>query len=77
YPITDSLKSVVYFAIKSTPKVSVSNFWGAVHCCGVKLDELPLSVRNWTCPNCNTNHDRDINASINILNKADKILNLS
>lgn len=46
-------------------------------CCGVKLDELPLSVRNWTCPNCNTNHDRDINASINILNKADKILNLS
>ncbi|SPX86963.1 RNA-guided endonuclease InsQ/TnpB family protein [Moraxella ovis] len=46
-------------------------------CCGVKLDELPLSVRNWTCPNCNTNHDRDINASINILNKADKILTLS
>ncbi|MGK8253090.1 hypothetical protein [Moraxella lacunata] len=21
----------MYFAIKSTPKVSVSNFWGAVH----------------------------------------------
>lgn len=46
-------------------------------CCGVKLDELPLSIRNWTCPKCNTNHDRDINASINILNKADKILTLS
>ncbi|AWY21511.1 transposase [Moraxella bovis] len=46
-------------------------------CCGVKLDELPLSVRNWTCPNCNKNHDRDINASINILNKADKVLILS
>ena len=46
-------------------------------CCGVKLDELPLSVRNWTCPNCNTNHDRDINASINILNQADKVLTLS
>ncbi|UYZ67837.1 transposase [Moraxella bovis] len=46
-------------------------------CCGVKLDELPLSVRNWTCPNCNKNHDRDINASLNILNKADKILTLS
>lgn len=46
-------------------------------CCGVKLYELPLSVRNWTCPNCQTNHDRDINASINILHKADKILTLS
>lgn len=46
-------------------------------CCGVKLDELPLSVRNWTCPNCQTNHDRDINASINILNQADKVLTLS
>ncbi|MCL1624004.1 transposase [Moraxella sp. Tifton1] len=46
-------------------------------CCGVKLYELPLSVRNWTCPNCQTNHDRDINASINILHKADKVLTLS
>lgn len=46
-------------------------------CCGVKLYELPLSVRNWTCPNCQTNHDRDINASINILNQADKVLTLS
>lgn len=47
------------------------------HCCNHKVDDLPLNVRNWTCPNCNTNHDRDINASINILNKADKVLTLS
>jgi len=33
-----------------------------------------LSVRNWTCPNCNTTHDRDNNASINILNKGLEIL---
>ena len=46
-------------------------------CCGFKVDELPLSIRNWQCPSCNTTHDRDINASLNILNKADKVLTLS
>lgn len=47
------------------------------HCCQHKVDELLLNIRNWICPNCGINHDRDINASINILNKADKVLTLS
>lgn len=47
------------------------------HYCNHKVDELPLSVRYWICPNCNVSHDRDINASLNILNKADKVLTLS
>ena len=43
-------------------------------CCGFKLEKLSLNVREWECPNCHAQHDRDINASINILNNADKII---
>ena len=38
--------------------------------CGEKLDELPLSVREWVCPSCAVIHDRDVNAAINLKNMA-------
>lgn len=44
------------------------------HCCGHKLDELPLSVRDWQCPNCYKMLDRDVNASMNILANANTLL---
>lgn len=35
--------------------------------CGYTMLSLPLSIREWTCPECGVIHDRDINAARNIL----------
>jgi putative transposase len=35
--------------------------------CGHIVEKMPLNIREWQCPKCGTNHDRDINASKNIL----------
>ncbi|MDA1887554.1 zinc ribbon domain-containing protein, partial [Bacillus cereus group sp. BY105LC] len=42
-------------------------------CCGVKYDhsvqpegQWSLKIREWRCASCNSHHDRDVNASINL-----------
>ena len=42
----------------------------ACSCCGYTMTKLPLSIREWQCPDCETVHDRDLNASLNIRNFA-------
>ena len=44
--------------------------------CGHKDGKKSLDIREWTCPICHTHHDRDINASINILTEGLRIQTL-
>lgn len=42
--------------------------------CGQKNPEVRnLAIREWTCSECGTRHDRDLNASINILNQGRRL----
>ena len=44
-------------------------------CCGYKNPELKdLSIRNWKCPKCGSEHDRDENAVSNLLVEGKRIL---
>ena len=46
------------------------------HVCLNQIGSLSLEVRSWTCSSCNTKHDRDVNAAINIRNEGLRVLAL-
>ncbi|WP_339381187.1 zinc ribbon domain-containing protein [Brasilonema sp. UFV-L1] len=55
----------------------MGRFFPSSHLCNVTLlplEKMDLSVRSFSCPHCNTHHDRDINAAINIRNEGLRIL---
>ena len=56
-----------------TGVVTVNPMWTSKTChnCGYVNKDLSCNTREWTCPDCGCVLDRDVNASINILNRRD------
>lgn len=53
-----------------TEVVKIDRFYPSSKICSVCQyvnEHLSLRDRHWTCPSCGTSHDRDLNASVNIL----------
>lgn len=46
------------------------------HVCGYHDGKKSEDIREWTCPQCNSELDRDVNAAINILNEGLRLLNI-
>ncbi len=63
-----------YKAQASGGRVVVISRWFAsskiCSACGEQVEQMPLSVRHWACPNCGAEHERDGNAAANIRNEA-------
>ena len=67
-------RQLEYKAETAGVKVVVADMWfpssKTCSACGSKADEMPLNVREWTCVHCGSQHDRDVNAAINLKNYA-------
>ena len=63
-------RQLEYKAERRGGLVVVANRWfpssKTCSACGSAQEAMPLSVRQWVCPDCGTRHDRDLNAARNL-----------
>ena len=77
-PISEFIRVLKYKSNWLGKKViEINKYYPSSQCCNrcdYKNEKVKdLSVRKWTCPRCGMIHDRDINASINIMFEGLKI----
>ena len=77
-PISEFIRVLKYKSNWLGKKViEINKYYPSSQCCNrcdYKNEEVKdLSVRKWTCPKCGMIHDRDINASINVMFEGLKI----
>ncbi len=68
-----------WYKSEATGLVEINPAYTSQECsnCGEVFNFLTTDHRVWICPNCQSIHDRDINAAINILNRWDNGVSLS
>ncbi len=70
YAFGDFMQKIKWQAQKRCKRVEIINRWTPTskvcHACGQIQMFFDLSIRNWYCHNCQIQHDRDINAALNI-----------
>ena len=57
--------------------IEVDRFFTSSKTCNYclnQIDSLSLDIRSWQCPKCETIHDRDINAAVNIRDEGLRLL---
>ena len=71
-PISEIIRVLKYKANwKNKKLIQIDRYYPSRQICSVCNDQnkgvKDLSIRNWECPVCHTIHDRDFNASVNIM----------
>jgi len=70
YQLTQMLDYKARWYGRTFEKVSARYTSQDCSICGHRKTDLTLSIRKWTCTNCGSLHDRDVNAAQNIKNRA-------
>ena len=77
-PIYEIKRILQYKSIWNNKKlIEIDRYYPSSQTCSVcnyqNKKVKDLSIRNWECPECGSNHDRDVNAAINIMLEGLKI----